>query len=142
MADVQLPAMWQGFEELEGYNQLDKSELVGKPFRIFEVMYRINKSEVEVCQLTAEFVDGEKFLFTDTSTAGVRQQIRDYLEIKDVVVTMGEIIPVSLVIRNGLRENVWETEVRGKTRTVKSYYLTASGRAAVETPPAKATRSK
>lgn len=142
MVDTVLPTGWEGADELDGYTQLDKSELVGVPFRMLEILYRLNNKDQEVCEVTAEFVNGDKFVFTDMSVAGIRQQLRVYLEAKEIPFSYGEIHSVSLVFRNGLRESVWETDVRGKLTRVKSYFLTTSGKPPATVQPAAARKSK
>jgi hypothetical protein len=141
MAQNKLPATWSDAEVLDGLTIVDKADLIGVPFRITGVAFRMNAREVSIVEIDAERVDGSTFTFADSST-GVRRQIVELLnskgkEANDVT---GEYHSLNVVAPEGVRvsEFMITDQETGKQRAAKTYYLTTSGKRAVATPAATA----
>lgn len=118
---------------IEGADLVDKAELVGKAFLITGVRFEKNARGVEYAYIEAEFEDGEEIDFNDSSTSGVKQQLITYLESRGQTVdyATGEVHEVKIAVPRGLRVSTYEVQdMRGKTKTAKTYYLTGGGRAA------------
>lgn len=130
MAENQLPAGWANAETLQGIDHTEKSELVGVPFRLFNVSFRTNASGNHLAEVDGERADGSTFRFTDFSSTGVRQQLMDYLVLsKNIEPTDGELFEIDLVFIRGLRiSNFERMDPRsGKLQKVATFYLTLSG---------------
>ena len=122
-----------GVEFVGGADLRDKAELVGIEFKVTGVRFEKNARGVEYVYVEAETRDGEEFDFNDSSTSGVKQQITTYLESRDIApdYESGEVHSVNLLIPRGLRVSTYEvTDVRGKPKQAKTYYLTSAGRSA------------
>ena len=134
-----LPTSWNDAAVLDGLDIEDKSKLVGLPFLITGCEFKMNRDNVSIAYIDAEWPDGQGFTFTDSST-GVRAQLVAYLASlnMDHVVDTGEYAKVRLVSPNGLRVSEYEitrpvpggSQRRGEKVLAKTYYLTTSGRRA------------
>lgn len=124
---------WDGTEAvvLDGADILDKSELIGRPFRITGVKSSVNSRQVHTLFVEGEPREGDPFTFTDSSSTGVREQIMKYLGTIGKGDVLDEWIDVSIVAPKGLRVSKYmATDNRGKDVPAKTYYLTTSGRRA------------
>lgn len=121
---------FDGFDVLEGFNPIDKAELVGKPFGITGVRYRRNERQVEFVEVEIITLDGEQLGFQDAST-GVRDQVTKYLiDHKLAPSTDGTTwTDVKLYVPNGLRVSTYEVhDDNGRAKQAKTYYLTVQAR--------------
>lgn len=126
-------ALLQTAAPLAGHDLLDKSELVGVPFIITSVMFKVNDSGVSYAYVTGINGKNEMFEFNDSSSSGVRQQLIEYVhETTGDAVSMssGDIHTLALYAPRGLRVSVFEVDVRqnksqGKPqmKTVRTYYI-------------------
>lgn len=132
-SNVNTNANWDADVEFVGGADLrDKAELVDTEFKITGVRFEKNARGVEYVYVEAETRDGEEFDFNDSSTSGVKQQIITFLEMKGITpeYTSGVVHEVKLLIPHGLRVSTYEvTDLRGKPKMAKTYYLTTGGRA-------------
>ncbi|MEU0398336.1 hypothetical protein ABZ208_37460 [Streptomyces sp. NPDC006208] len=124
---------WDADVEFVGGADLrDKAELIGIEFKITGVRFEKSARGVEYVYVEAETREGEEFDFNDSSSSGVRAQIITYLERKGTEVDYENpdvVHDVNLLIPNGLRVSTYEvTDLRGKAKTAKTYYLTSGGR--------------
>jgi hypothetical protein len=127
---------------IEGADLVDKAELVDKAFLITGIRFEKNARGVEYAYVEAEDESGEEFDFNDSSTSGVKQQLITYLESRGATIdyTSGQIHDVKIAVPRGLRVSTYEVQdMRGKTKTAKTYYLTGGGRAARRQREATAT---
>jgi hypothetical protein len=127
---------------IEGADLVDKAELVDKAFLITGIRFEKNARGVEYAYVEAEDESGEEFDFNDSSTSGVKQQLITYLESHGATIdyTSGQIHDVKIAVPRGLRVSTYEVQdMRGKTKTAKTYYLTGGGRAARRQREATAT---
>jgi hypothetical protein len=132
-----LPSEWEGSDVLDGLDILDKSQLVGVPFRTFGCAFKPNNEGVSICYIDAHRADGYAFTFLDSST-GVRAQVVKYLTEKglDSVVESGEYADFQLVAPDGLRVSEYDVPIKspngqpipGKTRQARTYYMTTNGK--------------
>lgn len=116
-----------GFDTIEGFNPIDKAELVGVPFGVTGVRFRENDRKVTFAELEIITADGEVLGFQDSST-GVRDQIRDYLV--TIKKTAGvEWVDLNLFVPAGLRVSAYDVvNELGQTKKAKTYYLTLTPR--------------
>lgn len=122
----------ENVEFVGGADLRDKAELEGIEFKITGVRFEKNARGVEYAYVEAETRDGEEFDFNDSSTSGVKQQLITFLEQKGINpdYSTGEVHEVNLLIPRGLRVSTYEvTDMRGKPKMAKTYYLTSGGRA-------------
>lgn len=128
MSEQTIPAAFNDFDVLEGFEPTDKAELVGVPFGITAVRYRTNESHVQFVDVEIVNADGEEKTFSDSSS-GVRDQLTQYLHGKGLQ-TGGTIDwqEIKLFVPNGLRCSNYEVKVEGQTKAAKTYYLTLKGR--------------
>jgi hypothetical protein len=127
---------------IEGADLVDKAELVDKAFLITGIRFEKNARGVEYAYVEAEDESGEEFDFNDSSTSGVKQQLITYLESRGATIdyTSGQIHDVKIAVPRGMRVSTYEVQdMRGKTKTAKTYYLTGGGRAARRQREATAT---
>lgn len=132
MTQPNLPAAWNETEQLDGLDIIDKTKLVGVPFRITGFYFYTNDSGVKYVVIDAENTDGSTFTFNDSSS-GIRQQIVTYLAAKgdDSAVSSGEYVDASIVVPRGVRISEFETtDERGKPKMARTCYLTTSGKRA------------
>lgn len=117
-----------GFDTIEGFNPIDKAELVGTPFGVTGVRFRENERKIAFAELEIVTADGEVLGFQDSST-GVRDQIRDYLNGKKTKAGADGWHDVKLFVPAGLRVSKYDvTDEHGRTKTAKTYYLTLTPR--------------
>lgn len=129
MAEHNTPGAFAEFDVIEGFDPIDKAELVGKPFGITGVRYRKNERDIMFAEVEIVDANGEPAAFQDSST-GVRDQITKYLAEKKIKVTNGEWVDLKLFVPRGLRVSTYEaTDERGRAKQAKTYYLTTAGRA-------------
>ncbi len=141
-----IPKEWQNADQLDGFDLIDKSNLVGVPFRISSVRFDQNAAGVSYVYCDAENAIGDTFTFNDSSS-GVRAQIVAFLSSRDMdsAVDTGVLVPMNLVAPRGLRVSEYEVrDDRGKTKNARTYYLTTSGQRASEpvVSPAKTRRQR
>lgn len=130
---VSTPEAWGDVDFIEGADLVDKAELVGKSFLITGIRFEKNSRGIEYVYVEAEDEAGEEFDFNDSSTSGVKAQLMTYLESRGATVNVesGEVHDVKIAVPRGLRVSTYEVQdMRGKTKTAKTYYLTGGGRAA------------
>lgn len=124
---AKVPAAFAEFDTLEGFNPIDKAELVGKPFGITGVRFRENERHVAFAEVEIITLDGEQLGFQDSST-GVRDQLAAYLAEKKLAVS-GDWTDVKLYVPNGLRVSSYEVhDESGRAKQAKTYYLTLQPR--------------
>lgn len=122
------PAGFEGFEVLEGFDPIDKAELVGKPFGITGVRFRQNERKVTFAELEIVTPGGERLGFQDSST-GVAAQITTYLTQKKITMADGEWADIKLFVPRGLRVSSYDVvDANGKDKQAKTYYLTLEAR--------------
>jgi hypothetical protein len=119
--------------KLAGHDLLDKAELVDVPFIIVSVMFKLNDAGTQFAYVTGVNGQNQMFEFNDSSVAGVRQQLIEYVHEttgNQISWTSGEVIPLSLYAPKGLRCSTWERDTRpnknvGKPnmQTVRTYYI-------------------
>ncbi len=139
---VGLPDAWDSADviELPGNDLVNKQDLLGVPFLITEFSFRANASGNEIVDITALDKSGQPFDFNDSST-GVRKQLIEFLESRDVRVVHGEIHAYRIACLKGLRISeypvtdrngapVMEPGPKGKQRIGRTYYLALSGKKA------------
>lgn len=141
MTQPGLPKEWQTSDQLDGYDFVDKAELVGEPFRITSVEFYPNANGVHFANVQAEYRTKIPFAFNDSSTTGARAQLLDYM-VKHLGLTStespvdGTVYAISLVVPRGLRLSEFGVTKDGTpvalddSRTVRkgrTYYLTTSG---------------
>ncbi len=125
-----LPTEWADTEQLDGLTLVDKAELEGTPFRITAVWFETNERGVNYVYVDAELADGTEITFNDSSK-GVRAQIVSRLSAlgQDHVVDTNEVVPMLLVIPNGLRKSEFTVrDDKGKEKLARTFYLTTSGK--------------
>ena len=137
MAD-NIPSAWLSDDsswEVEGYDFVDKKELVNVPLRIVALSFRTGKNGVEMVFCEAERVGASNVQFSDAST-GIKAQISDMWMSKigsaPVFTTEERWHAVSIVVRHGLRVSRYQRE--GSREWAETYYLRASGQRATEAP--------
>jgi hypothetical protein len=130
--------MFEEFDVLEGFDPIDKAELVGKPFGITGVRYRENERKVKFAELEIVLPTGEKLGFQDSST-GVAAQVTQYLADKGYGAQLGEWMDVKLFVPRGLRVSAYDVvDANGKTKQAKTYYLSLEARNGRAPAPAQA----
>ncbi len=139
MTTPKLPKGWDDAEEFHGLDVRDKSTLIGVPFLITAVWFHTNRNadpEIHYVNIDAEDATGAPFTFNDSSSTGIRKQIMDRLKETGrdhVIDAEGEILPLRMVIRNGLRVSEFDVMVvnpesgRRERRRANVYHLTLSG---------------
>ena len=139
-ATPNIPAAWLSDEsawEVEGYDFVDKADLVNIPLRITGLSFRIGKNDVEMVFCEAEKADGTTVQFSDSST-GIKAQISDMwlsrTNAEPEYTKVEKWNPVTIVVRHGLRVSEYQRE--GVKATSKTYYLRASGKRASDTASA------
>lgn len=118
-------------EVIGGADLYDKAELVGKEFIITGVTFTVNERNVEYVYVEAVTRDGKTVEFNDSSKAGVRGQISNYLSMKEIHIdpSSGEKHAVKIHVPRGLRVSTFDVQdARGKTKQAKTYYLTSASR--------------
>jgi hypothetical protein len=128
-----LPSAWdaEGVEQLDGYDLIDKNELIGKPFLVTNIRFTTNERGVEYVYVDALDAAGDPFQFNDSSSTGVREQLVRHLTDRDKAgaVETGEDVPVRLAFFNGLRKSEYYVkDERGRDKLTRTYYLTLSGK--------------
>jgi hypothetical protein len=136
-----IPAMFEGFDVIEGFEPIDKAELVGRPFGITGVRFRENERKVTFAEIEIIDVNGQPGAFQDSSTTGARDQLARYLTDKGIPLS-SEWTDVRLFVPRGLRVSEYDAPVddSGKVRKAKTYYLTTEGRKRPEVGSAGADR--
>lgn len=136
MTQPVLPKEWQTSDQLNGYDFVDKAELLNEPFRITSVEFYANAHGIHFANVQAEYRTKIPFAFNDSSTTGVRAQLLDYVAKVAGEVVDGTVYAVSLVAPRGLRLSEFGVTKDGTTvqaddprsvRKGKSHYLTTSG---------------
>lgn len=127
------PAAWADAEELDGFDLVDKANLVDVPFMITNVRFAVGGGDVHYAYIDAIYANGDAFSFHDSSSTGVRGMLlrhcmeRGHL---DAIDTASD-IPMKLKFVNGLRVSKYLREdEKGKMRPAQTYYLTLSGKPA------------
>lgn len=124
------PDAFAGFDVIEGFDPIDKSQLVGKPFGITGVRFRKNERDIMFAEVETVDESGAQTAFQDAST-GVRDQVIKYLQGQGVSDwNNGDWHDVKLFVPRGLRvsEFDWTDPSTGKSQPAKTYYLTTAGR--------------
>lgn len=131
---MSVPSAFDGFDQIEGFDPVDKEQLVGKPFGITGVRFRTNeRNERDIVFAEVETINtnGEQAAFQDAST-GVRDQLIKYLAEHTVTdyLNEGQWHDLKLFVPRGLRVSQydWPDPATGKTKPVRTYYLTTAGR--------------
>lgn len=127
-----LPTAWdaEGVVQLDGFDIVDKKDLIGKPFLITGLEFKPGANGVEYVYVDALDAAGAPFQFNDSSS-GVRAQLVRFVgDIgKADAVTSGELVSVRVAILGGLRVSEFEVkDERGRDKLAKTYYLTLSGK--------------
>ena len=132
-----LPSAWANAEVVTGLDLIDKAELVGVPFLMTGVQYKVNERGVSFVYVDAENVRGDRFTFNDSST-GVRQQITGMLADrgKDHAIDSGEYVSFvtvscpGVVAPRGLRVSNYEVQDPRdprRSKAARTFYLTSNG---------------
>jgi hypothetical protein len=123
-----ITSVWgEDVEFIGGVDLRDKAELVNVEFLVTAVRFEKNARGVEYAYVTATTRAGETFEFNDSSNSGVRAQLTTYFERKEIAVSYesGEVHEVKILAPRGLRLSTYEvTDLRGKPKMAKTYYLT------------------
>jgi hypothetical protein len=123
-----VPIAFNGFDVIEGFDPIDKAELIGKPFGITAVRFRTNPSGVTYAEVELVNAAGESLALIDSST-GIRDQVAAYLTSKKLPVGgETEWTDVRLFVPRGLRVSVYDVQADGETKQAKTYYLTTKAR--------------
>lgn len=122
---------WADADILEGTDVTDKANLIEIPFLITGVKFSVNGRDLSMCWAEAEYGDGTKFTFVDSST-GVHAQLSTYVTNKlGKTPDLDVWNDVRLIAPRGLRVSNYQiTDERNKTREASTYYLTTSGQRA------------
>lgn len=135
-----IPAAWgdEPIEEFNGHNLTDKTDLIGVPFLIIGTeIERTEGKDYDVAYVYALDTNGTEFEFSDTSSTGVRAQIQAMLAEKGLPPHAGAgFQKLRTVIRQGLRASEFSVmdDETGKKRKATTYYLSAAGRKAADSP--------
>lgn len=114
---------------LEGYDILDKAELIGVEFVITGVWFQTGARGVGYAYMNGVKRDGSKFTFNDSSS-GIKAQITEMISKlgKTVDYESGEVHEVLIHIPRGVRLSEYEIkDVNNKDRKARTYYLTTGG---------------
>jgi hypothetical protein len=143
MTDAVVPQEWlsaPGSWEVDGYDFVDKKELVNTPLRIDNISFRLGRNDVPMVFIEAQTADGSPVQFSDASS-GILRQICDlwisHNETEPDFSKHEVWHPVSIVVRHGLRVSRYQRE--GSKEWSETYYLRASGKRASDTVPAAAS---
>ena len=128
MSTPVIPAAFQDFDVIEGFEPVDKAALVGVPFGITAVRFRTNERSVTYAEVELVTGDGEQQTMIDSST-GVRDQLAAYLHNKGIAPGNTDWQDIKLFVPNGLRVSEYEVQANGETKKAKTYYLTTKARA-------------
>jgi hypothetical protein len=142
--EADLPSAWGDapVEIMSGRDLTDKADLIDTPFLIIGVQFEQSVRDYMICYVYALDAHGTEFVFSDTSTTGIRFQIEQFLTNagRPEALTSGEFEPMRVAVMKGLRVSEFDAQVQvpgkagGPGRTVtkqaKTYYLTTSGRPA------------
>lgn len=128
---MSVPSAFDGFDVIEGFDPIEKDQLIGEPFGITGVRFRQNEQKIVFAEVETVNADGEQAAFQDAST-GVRDQLIKFLTdqgIKDW--QNGEWHDIKLFVPRGLRVSKyeWRDKSDGKVKQAKTFYLTTAGRA-------------
>jgi len=116
-------------EVIEGFDILDKAELIGVEFVITGVWFQLGSRNVQYAYMNGVKRDGSKFTFNDSSS-GIKAQIIDMMTKleKPVNFESGEVIDVLIHIPRGVRMSEYEIkDVNNKDRKARTFYLTTGG---------------
>lgn len=139
-------ANWESESDfLTGVDLWNKSELVGRKFRIREVEIRRNDAQVEIGRFTVELPNGDFAQFQDSSSTGCLFQIKEHLTANGLAAAIdsGEKVAVAVICPRGLRESKYKrADPNRPNRQIEAvtHYLTSAGDVANVLPvPAKKT---
>lgn len=112
---------------IKGFDLVEKAELIGVEFVITGVRFESGARNVGYVYVNGVKRNGEKFTFNDSSSTGIKAQIMDAVS-DDKLSTeydTGEVVPVTIHVPRGVRVSEYQiTDVRGKERNARTYYLT------------------
>lgn len=115
---------------IEGYDILDKAELIGVEFVITGVWFVTGARNVQYVYMNGVKRDGTQFTFNDSST-GIKAQVVEMMNKlgKSTDPDTGEVHEVLIHIPRGVRLSEYEIkDVNNKDRKARTYYLTTGGR--------------
>jgi hypothetical protein len=148
---MNIPRDWANADQLDGYDFVNKGELIGSPFKINSAEFYHNANGVHFVNIEAEDIARKPFAFNDSST-GVRQQLLDYLTTRlGHEPGEGIVYPMDLVAPQGLRTSEYGIGKDNRpvsadsplaVRKAVTYYLTTSGRPRRESAPEPASALK
>jgi hypothetical protein len=116
-------------EVIEGFDIMDKAELIGVEFVITGVWFASGARNVGYAYMNGVKRDGSKFTFNDSSS-GIKAQITDMMTKmgKSTAYDTGEVLEVLIHIPRGVRVSEYEIkDVNNKDRKARTYYLTTGG---------------
>lgn len=114
---------------IEGFDILDKAELLGVEFVITGVWFVSGARNVGYVYMNGVKRDGTKFTFNDAST-GIKAQITEMMTKlgKPTDSDTGNVLEVLIHIPRGVRVSEYEIkDVNNKDRKARTYYLTTGG---------------
>lgn len=129
-APFNFDALVANAEVIEGFDLVDKAELRGVEFVITGVRFDAGARNVGYVYVDGVNRAGDKFTFNDSSGTGIKSQIIDLLNSKGIEVSYesGEVIELQVHVPKGVRVSEYIiTDVKGKERNARTYYLTTSG---------------
>ena len=112
---------------IEGFDLLEKAELVGVEFIITSVRWQTGARNVGYVYVNGVKRDGTRFTFNDSST-GIKAQLMEALSRANLSTEYdtGEEIPFVVHVPRGVRVSEYVIQdVKGKDRNARTYYLTA-----------------
>ena len=125
---VDFDALLATADTFDGIDITDKATLVGVPFIVTKVWFETGSRNVEYVYLDVALRDGSMVTINDSSTTGVKSQMREYLGNLGKNPANGDVTDVTLYIPGGLRKNEYEvTDDSGKKKVARTYYMTRSG---------------
>jgi hypothetical protein len=124
------PSAFDGWDVIEGFDPVEKDQLIDQPFGITGVRFRQNDQKIVFAEVETVSADGNQAAFQDAST-GVRDQLIKLLTergVKDWA--NGEWHDIKLYVPRGLRVSKyeWVDKTDGKRKQAQTFYLTTAGR--------------
>lgn len=126
-APFNFDALVKDAKVIKGFDLVDKAELVGVEFVITGVRFESGARNVGYAYINGIKRNGEKFTFNDSSSTGIKAQIMDAVSDEKLPTEYdtGEVVPITIHVPRGVRVSEYQiTDVRGKDRNARTYYLT------------------
>jgi hypothetical protein len=127
-APTSFDALLATADTFDGVDITDKATLVGVPFIVTGVWFETGSRGIEYVYMDVMTKTGDTVTINDSSTTGIKAQMREYLAKLGQNPAAGDVVSIALHIPGGLRKTEYDvTDDSGRAKKARTYYLTRSG---------------